>query len=141
MASAVRFRSAVALAGSYPVLAGLDLEVEAGEVVALRGANGAGKTSVLRACAGLLAVTAGEAVVLGVALCGAERAGQAAMSGLRRRIGLLGHVTGLYDDLTVEANVTFALRAAGAGGRSGEGAARAGAAIERMGLGGRLATT
>ena len=52
----IRFRSAVALVGRFPVLAGVDLDVAAGEIVLLQGANGAGKTSLLRACAGLLRV-------------------------------------------------------------------------------------
>ncbi len=127
MALAVRFRSVVALVGTYPVLAGADLDVAGGDVVLLRGANGAGKTSLLRACAGLLAVSAGEAEVLGTDLFGDPRK-------LRRRVGLLGHATGLYDDLTVEDNVAFAVRAAG-----GRGAA-VGPALDRLGLGGRLAT-
>ena len=73
MALAIRFRCVVALAGSFPVLAGVDLDVEAGEVVLLRGANGAGKTSLLRACAGLLPVSAGSAEVLGSDLFGDPR--------------------------------------------------------------------
>lgn len=127
MALAVRLRSAVALAGSYPVLAGVDLDVAAGEVVLLRGANGAGKTSLLRACAGLLPLAAGDGAVLGFDLYGDVRP-------LRRRVGLFGHTTGLYDDLTVEDNVRFAVRAAG--GR----AAQADLALERLGLAGRLRT-
>jgi heme ABC exporter ATP-binding subunit CcmA len=125
MAPAVRFRAAVALAGNYPVLSGVDLEVQPGEVVLLRGANGAGKSSLLRACAGLLAVCSGEAEVLGFDVVAQPRA-------VRRRVGLVGHATSLYDDLTVEDNVSFAVRAAG--GRR----ASVGAALERMGLGGRL---
>ena len=65
MAPAVLLRDAVALAGSFPALAGANLAVDPGEVVVLVGPNGAGKTSLLRVCAGLLAVTEGEAVVLG----------------------------------------------------------------------------
>ncbi len=105
MAAAVRFRSAVALLGEFPVLAGADLDVETGEIVLLQGANGAGKTSLLRACAGLLAVVSGTAEVLGCDLMVDRRA-------VRRRVGLLGHATRLYDDLTVEDNVRFAVRAA-----------------------------
>ncbi len=62
---AVRLRSAVALAGRYPLLAGADLDVRAGEILVIRGANGAGKTSLLRVVAGLLPLAAGEANVLG----------------------------------------------------------------------------
>src|ERR1700719_2699590 len=98
MAAAIRFRSAIALLGVFPVLAGVDLDVARGEVVLVEGANGAGKTSLLRACAGLIAVTSGRAEVLGHDLLQDRRT-------VRREIGLLGHATFLYDDLTVEDNV------------------------------------
>jgi heme ABC exporter ATP-binding subunit CcmA len=125
----VRLRAAVALVGRFPVLAGADLTVERGEIVLLRGANGAGKTSVLRACAGLLPVVDGDAEVLGHDLTVA-----ADRRALRRRVGLLGHATALYDDLTVEENVRFWGRAAGAR------AADLAAAMARFGLDGRLAS-
>src|SRR5277367_6277207 len=102
----IRFRSAVALVGRFPVLAGVDLDVAQGEIVLLQGPNGAGKTSILRACAGLLRVASGEAWVLGEDLVANPRA-------VRRRVGMLGHATGLYDDLSVLDNVRFAVRAAG----------------------------
>lgn len=47
------------------VLRGVDLEVRAGEVVALLGRNGAGKTTTLMALAGMLPVTAGTVTWLG----------------------------------------------------------------------------
>jgi heme ABC exporter ATP-binding subunit CcmA len=128
MDQVIRFRSAVALAGRFPVLAGVDLEVARGEVVLLRGANGAGKTSLLRACAGLLRVVAGAAVVLGEDLVADQRA-------VRRRVGLLGHQTGLYDEMSVADNLRFALKAA----RVPVGAADR--AIDLLGLSGRLAST
>ncbi|MGH9122906.1 MAG: heme ABC exporter ATP-binding protein CcmA [Acidimicrobiales bacterium] len=128
MARALHFRSAVALVGTFPVLAGVDLDLDAGEIVALAGPNGAGKTSILRAAAGLLRVTSGEAQVLGVDLLEDRRSA-------RWRIGLLGHDGGLYDDLTAEGNVGFALRAARCGGIN------AAAALERVGLTGRVITT
>jgi heme ABC exporter ATP-binding subunit CcmA len=121
----IRLRSAVALVGRFPVLAGVDLDVGASEIVLLQGANGAGKTSILRACAGLLRVVAGEAVVLGCDLTADPKP-------VRRRVGLLGHAGALYDDLSVEDNLRFAVRASG-------GSVRAvGPALERLGLTGRL---
>jgi len=124
----IHFRSAVALVGRFPVLAGVDLDVASGEIVLLQGANGAGKTSVLRACAGLLRVVTGEARVLGEDLIADPRA-------VRRRVGLFGHATGLYDDLTAAENVRFSVRAAGGS------AATVAPALERLGLVGRLAGT
>jgi heme ABC exporter ATP-binding subunit CcmA len=124
-APAVRLRSAVALLGRFPALAGVDLDVEAGEVVLLQGPNGAGKTSLLRACAGLLPIASGQAEVLGVDLRRDRRA-------VRRRVGLLGHAGFLYDDLTVEDNVRFAVKAAGRDAKTVE------PALARLGLDGRL---
>jgi heme ABC exporter ATP-binding subunit CcmA len=96
----VHFRAAVALLGRFPALAGLDLDVAQGQIVLLRGPNGAGKTTFLRACAGLVPVVDGTAQVLGRDIRRNPRA-------VRRRVGLLGHATGLYDDLTVAENVRF----------------------------------
>ena len=128
MAPVVRFRAAVALAGRFPALAGVDLSLDQGEVVVVVGPNGAGKTSLLRACAGLLPVTSGEASVLGVDLTVDHTA-------VRRFVGLLGHAAPLYDELTAAENVRFAVRALG---RPAKGADEA---LDRLGLTGRLRTT
>jgi len=93
--------------------------------VALRGPNGAGKTTILRLCAGLLPVAQGEARVLGHDLRTDQRE-------VRRRVGLVGHHTALYDDLTVAENVRFWGRAAGAAESDCD------AALARLGLDGRL---
>jgi len=104
MAPAVRLHEAVVLAGRFPLLAGASLEVREGEVVHLRGPNGAGKTSLLKVLAGLLAVHSGEATVLGRDLVADRRA-------VRREVGMLGHESFLYEELTVEENLLFAVRA------------------------------
>lgn len=118
---------AVVLLDRFPALAGVDLEVARGEIVLLRGPNGAGKTTLLRTCAGLVRVVQGEAVVLGEDVVAHPRA-------VRRRVGMLSHTDGLYADLTVEDNVRFWGRAAGAS------TAEVDAALARCGLDGRLAT-
>lgn len=121
----VHLRGAVALLGRFPALAGVDLDLEPRRIVLLRGANGAGKTTLLRTLAGLVALAAGEATVLGVDLRTDRRS-------VRHRVGLLGHATGLYDDLTVGDNVRFWARAAGADADDVE------RALTRLGLDGRL---
>ena len=125
MPNVVHFRAAVSLIGRFPALAGIDLDVAQGEIVLLQGPNGAGKTTLLRACAGLVGITSGEAEVLGCDLRQDRRA-------VRRRVGLLGHATFLYDDLTVADNLRFAAKAAGRGQDAAD------AAMERLGLAGRL---
>jgi heme ABC exporter ATP-binding subunit CcmA len=120
----VRLRAAVCLLGRFPALAGIDLDAEAGEVVLLRGPNGAGKTTLLRAVAGLVPIVRGEASVLGVDLCRDRKA-------VRRKVALLGHAAGLYDDLTVAENVRFWARAV-------RSTADVEAALARAGVDGRL---
>lgn len=104
--SSVVLRGVVVLLGRFPALAGMDLEVHAEEVVLLAGSNGAGKTTALRLCAGLVPVVEGDARVLGVDLGKNRR-------GVRRRVGMVGHDSGLYSDLTVSENMAFFARAAG----------------------------
>jgi branched-chain amino acid transport system ATP-binding protein len=60
--------------GPVEALRGIDLEVRAGELVCLLGANGAGKSSTLRAISGLLRPTAGRIVLDGRDLAGVEPA-------------------------------------------------------------------
>jgi len=125
----VELRGAVALLGTFPALAGVDLTVESGEVVLLRGPNGAGKTTLLRLCAGLVRPEAGSVEVLGHDLVHERRS-------VRRRVALLGHATGLYDDLTVVQNVHFWARAAGLSAE--EATDRVGVAMVRLGVAERL---
>jgi heme ABC exporter ATP-binding subunit CcmA len=125
LAPIVHLRSAVALIGRFPALAGADLDVDPGEIVLVRGPNGAGKTTLLRVCAGLVAVTSGAAVVLGQDLVRDRGA-------VRRRVGLLGHDTFLYEDLTVAENLDFWSRASGSSTADGR------AALDRLGVASRL---
>jgi heme ABC exporter ATP-binding subunit CcmA len=128
MEPVVRLRATVSLLGRFPALAGVDLEVQRSEIVLIQGPNGAGKTTLLRTCAGLVPVAGGEAIVLGHDLTDPRH-----RRALSRRVGLLGHATFLYDDLTVADNVRFWARAAGASAADGE------AAMSALGLDGRLA--
>lgn len=122
----VALAGAVSLLGRFPALAGADLDVAPGEIVLLQGPNGAGKSTLLRLCAGLAPLHDGAGSVLGFDL--ASRGGRRAV---RSRVGLLGHATSLYDELTVRQNVEFWTR-----GKAD--AATLDTVTERLGVGGRL---
>jgi heme ABC exporter ATP-binding subunit CcmA len=123
--SIVSLQGVVALLGRFPALAGADLEVGESEIVLVQGPNGAGKSTLLRVCAGLLRIESGRAEVLGHDLV-TDRAA------VRRSVGLLGHDTALYDDLTVEENLRFWARAS----RIDDEAVPA--ALDRLGVADRL---
>jgi heme ABC exporter ATP-binding subunit CcmA len=100
-------RDAVSMVSGFPLLSGVDLDLSPSSLTVLVGANGAGKTSLLRLLAGLIALSAGEGSVLGLDLATVDR------RQLRRRVGWLGHEGSFYDDLTVAENLTFAAKALG----------------------------
>ena len=79
---------------------GLTFEVMKGEVVGLLGPNGAGKTTTVRMLSCLIAPSSGEA-----AICG-YRVGQQ-NDKIRRLIGVLTEVPGLYENLTARRNLEF----------------------------------
>ena len=100
METVIELNGVVAVLGSFPALAGVNLTVQRGEILLLQGPNGAGKTSLLRVCAGLMPVERGTGTILGVDLATNRQ-------DIRTRVGLLGHTNGLYLDLTVEQNIQF----------------------------------
>lgn len=93
--------------GDTPILRGVDLTIERGEVVGIHGGNGSGKTTLLRVAAALLAPTEGRGAVLGADLFSDER------FQVRGRIGLIGHAPALYPQLTLEENTAFVASVAG----------------------------
>ncbi|GFH34183.1 metal ABC transporter ATP-binding protein [Streptomyces pacificus] len=64
----ISVRGARATLGSRPVLRGVDLTVERGEVVALLGANGSGKSTAVRSLIGQVPLTAGSVALFGTEL-------------------------------------------------------------------------
>ncbi len=81
-------------------VAGLDLEVRAGECFGLLGPNGAGKTTTVEILEGLLAPDEGTVEVLGMRWATDERA-------IRERVGVQLQETKLAEKLTVEEIVTL----------------------------------
>jgi ABC-type lipoprotein export system ATPase subunit len=111
------------------VLDGADLDVEAGEVVAVLGRSGTGKSTLLHLLGGLDRAESGSVEVAGEDVSGAS---EAALSALRRReVGFVFQFFHLLPELSGEANVLLAGRVRGAHPRAAE---RGGELIDRLGL-------
>ncbi|HKA36070.1 MAG TPA: ABC transporter ATP-binding protein, partial [Thermoanaerobaculia bacterium] len=80
--------------GGHTAVEGLDVEVEAGEAVALLGPNGSGKTTTLKAAAGLVRPTAGRVLVGDPAADAASAEGRRAISYLPQRVSFPETLTG-----------------------------------------------
>ena len=92
--------------GSVQVLFGVDLAVGAGEIVALLGTNGAGKSTVLNLLAGLDAPSAGTIVLDGDDVTGVD-----AHELVRRGVVLVQGGRAVFPDLTVTENLEVGLHA------------------------------
>lgn len=86
--------------GSVTAVNGLNLNIPAGEIYGLVGADGAGKTTTLRLLVGALTLDSGEA-----SICGYDIKKQ--IEQVRMNIGYLSQRFSLYDDLTVLENIRF----------------------------------
>ena len=82
--------------GDLEAVGGVDLEIRCGEIFGLIGPDGAGKTSVFQILGGVMAATAGEALVFG----------QTARDA-RSQIGYLTQTFSLYQDLSVAENLRY----------------------------------
>jgi branched-chain amino acid transport system ATP-binding protein len=89
--------------GAVSALRGVDLTVDAGEMVALLGRNGAGKSTLLRCLAGLHRPSAGR-----IALGGEDLAGIGAAQRVRRGLSLVPEGGGLFPALSVGENLAVA---------------------------------
>ncbi|MDI5986189.1 ATP-binding cassette domain-containing protein [Halomonas sp. M4R5S39] len=89
-----------------PVLTGVDLEVQQGDIFGLLGPDGAGKTTLMQLLAAILDPSAGQATVLGF-----DTVHQAAE--VNARVGYMSQGFALYDRLSVLENLQFAARIRG----------------------------
>lgn len=99
--AAITARRLVKRFGPVIALAGIDLDVPRGTVLAVLGPNGAGKSTLLRLLAGLARPTSGS---LRVGEAGGDR------RRARGRVGYVAHATFLYPALTARENLVFAAR-------------------------------
>ena len=85
-----------------PVIRGVDLEVNEGEILVLLGSSGCGKTTLLKTIAGLEEQDAGSIVIDGVDMAGVRTE--------KRPIAMVFQKSLLFRNMTVEQNINFAPR-------------------------------
>ena len=104
MISSLTAENLACVRGDRRLFEGLCFHVKAGQALAVEGANGAGKTSLLRLIAGFLAPAAGRILVK----TGAGESDDAEERG--RLVGWLGHLDGLKPQMTVGEQLAFYAR-------------------------------
>ena len=90
-----------------PVLKGINMTMHRGQVVAIMGLSGCGKTTLLRLIGGQLKPTQGDIKVAGEMLHELDRDG---LYRMRRRMGMLFQFGALFTDMSVFDNVAFQMR-------------------------------
>ena len=120
----VEFRDVRRVFGTTPALAGLDLRIEPGELVALLGPSGCGKTTALRLLAGFDEPTSGAVLVDGVDV--------ARTPANKRDMGMVFQSYSLFPTMSAQDNVAFGLRMRGESGAARR--KRAGDLLELVGL-------
>ena len=129
---AIRARNVTLTLGTTEILRGVDLDVGAGQSVAILGPSGSGKSSLMAVLSGLERATAGEVQVGGVDF---ERLDEDALARARRgRIGIVLQSFHLLPTMTALENVAVPLELAGAA----QPFDRAAAELTAVGLGHRL---
>jgi phospholipid/cholesterol/gamma-HCH transport system ATP-binding protein len=102
----IRVHEVITRFGRQVVHDGVGFSVGRGELVAVIGGSGSGKSVLLREIVGLHTPTSGTVELLGVDVA---RAGDAVMRGLRRRVGMLFQDGALFSSMSVRGNVAVPL--------------------------------
>lgn len=97
----------IAKAFDLPVLAGVDLTVEDGEILAVVGPSGTGKSVLLKTTIGLIVPDRGDVRVDGVSVVHADRS---SLQEIRRKAGYVFQYAALFDSMNVYENVAFGIQ-------------------------------
>ncbi|MFJ3056286.1 amino acid ABC transporter ATP-binding protein [Herbaspirillum sp. NPDC087042] len=106
MSAVVKMQGVRKAFGTNQVLAGVDMQIHRGEVVAIIGQSGSGKSTTLRCMGWLESIDAGQLSVCDHAL----HAPHVDRKALRRDVGIVFQSYNLFPHLTVQQNVTLALK-------------------------------
>jgi ABC-type polar amino acid transport system ATPase subunit len=106
--SPLAMRALCVARGTTPILRAVDLEVAPGEVCALMGTSGAGKSTVLRTVAALQPFSAGALRVGDVSLAPGPLPPESRLRPLRRAVGMVFQSHALFEHLTALENVMLA---------------------------------
>ena len=106
MSQSLRLEDLTCIRSSRKLFSGLSLEVKPGELLRVRGANGAGKTSLLRMLCALMLPTQGQITWQGAPLAGQR-------SEFNRCLVYVGHAAAVKDELSPLENLLDALALAG----------------------------
>jgi phospholipid/cholesterol/gamma-HCH transport system ATP-binding protein len=90
----------------HPVLSGVDLTIDRGEMFAIFGPSGTGKSVLLKTTIGLITPDRGDVRVEGKSV---YRGGTGALEAIRRRVGYVFQNAALFDSLTVHGNVLMGI--------------------------------
>ena len=118
--------------GTHHVLDGIELEVHAGEIVAVLGPSGCGKTTLLRLIAGFDQLDRGTITIDGRVVAERGHGSSASLPPERRRVGVVPQEGALFPHLDVAGNVGFGLH------RGPEATARVAEVLNLVGLSTRL---
>ena len=94
--------------GAFVAVAGVDLTVKTGEVVAIIGPSGSGKSTLLRCINQLEPPTSGRVMVGGVTIEADREPSRRELMQLRRSVGMVFQSFNLFPHLTVLRNVSLA---------------------------------
>ena len=103
----IRLRNVYKSFDSQSVLNGLDLEIPAGQITAVIGPSGEGKSVLLKHMIGLLRPDSGEIEVDGESILNLRRS---RLNRIREKFGMLFQNAALFDSMSVFENVAFPLR-------------------------------
>ena len=104
--ASIEFRQAAKRYGDHQVLNGINLQVEPGEVVAILGPSGSGKSRLIRLINQLESLSGGEILIDGKPT---RYLTDSALRQLRSRVGFVFQQFNLYAHLTAQENITLAL--------------------------------